>query len=95
MITFKSFYEATEETIKTFKQPLVKSKNKRAFDAAIDDVVSQKLDLEDLIYQGLKVVTKEETINVQKIIDAKRKIKECEEIISEIEQLRKDFFEED
>ena len=95
MITFKSLYEATKEKIKTFKQPLVKSKNKRAFDAAIDDVVSQKLDLEDLIHKELEVITKEETINVQKIIDAKRKIKECEEIISEIKQLKKDFFEED
>jgi len=92
-LTFKQLYAATKEVLKQAKEPFVLNKNKRAFESSIDSIKVQILEFETEIQQELEVVKDQKVIDVQKVIDNIRKKKECEEILKEIIELKKAFFE--
>lgn len=90
--TFKSLYKATKETLHSAKEPLVQSKNKRAFDSAIDSATDAKLNAEESLNKELEVVKEGGVININNVLKYRQTIKDADETISELTILRDEFF---
>ncbi len=90
--TFKSLYKATKETLHVAKEPLVQSKNKRAFESAIDSATDTKLEAEESLNKELEVVKEGKVININNVLKYRQTIKDADETIAELTVLKDEFF---
>ena len=85
--TFKQIYE-DEETF--FK---VEEKTKKSIANAIEYTLIEKEKFEKRIFYQLEKIRENKEISFQEIINCRRRIKECEEIVDELTKLRSELFE--
>ncbi len=93
--TFNSIYAAVAEAVKAAHKPLVRRRNIRAVQSAIDSAESQGMDAEEELRKTLSVVTDGEVIDVNKVLDLRAKIKASEETMKELQEFSDEFFEKD
>lgn len=90
--TFKSLYKATTEALHDLKEPLVQSRNKRAFESAIDSATDSKLNAQESLNKELEVVKEGKIININNVLKYRQVIKDADETIAELTELRDEFF---
>ena len=95
MKTFSSIFNATQENLKAEKAPLIRKKNERAVDAAIDSAIEQKIDAEEELSASLEVVREGKVINVNKVLELRQKIDDCDKTIEALKEFKTEFFAEE
>lgn len=93
-ITFESLYSASQEAIKKLKKPLVKNKNKRAFDSAIDDAKDQQIEAEEKISKVYSVIQEGETIDINELLSAIETREKAERTVKILLEQKDMFFAE-
>ena len=78
---------------KTLKE-IYEEKTKKSLDFAIEYTLREKENLQNRIIAELDKISKNEEISFQEIINCRRKMKECDEIVDELIKLKSELFEE-
>lgn len=78
---------------KTLKE-IYEEKTKKSLDFAIEYTLREKENLQNRIIAELDKISKNEEISFQEIINCRRKMKECDEIVAELIKLKSELFEE-
>lgn len=78
---------------KTLKE-IYEEKTKKSLDFAIEYTLREKENLQNRIISELDKISKNEEISFQEIINCRRKMKECDEIVDELIKLKSELFEE-
>jgi len=94
-LTFQKLYAATEATIKDLKAPIVRARNIRAFEAAIDSAKMKQYDAEEALEKLLSVVIQGNVIDINKCLEQRQIMSNCEATIKELEKFKKEFFAEE
>lgn len=79
--------------MKTLKE-IYEEKTKKSLDFAIEYTLREKENLQNRIISELDKISKNEEISFQEIINCRRKMKECDEIVDELIKLKSELFEE-
>lgn len=89
---FKKLYNATEDAIKSAKQPLVAKKVKRGFESASDSLEDKKIALTETIENLRQKVANGETELIKQLCENKLELSDLDELIVAIEAERDLFF---
>jgi hypothetical protein len=89
---FEQLYSATEEVLKKMQKPLVERKLKRKQQSALDDAENRKILAEEKLNKARKEF---DNYDINDILRAKKEIKTCEELATEIRKEYKEYFGEE
>ena len=87
---FDYTYGKTKELLEMAKMPFIKSKIQKKLEAAIGDAEIKKLDATDN-YE--KALMNKGDLDIEGLIQLKREVAQCDEVIGEIQGIKKDLFE--
>ncbi len=89
---FASLYNATEETVKSLKQPLVEKKIKRKLQSAFDDAEDKKITAQERLESARKEF---ENYDINEILRQKEVVSVCEKLQTGIKAEYAEYFGED
>ena len=95
MKTFKSIWASDPDQKREEQKELVLNRNKRAVDAAIDNLKDQAIEARAKLNASLEVVADGGVININDMITAQNTLKQCEEIIASLTKFKTEFFSEE
>lgn len=91
-LTFSALYSASKEVLKGLKKPIVESRNQRAVASAIDSATEQRMEAEEALEKELQVITEGKVINVNRVLELRAIIKECENTVGDLTEFQTEFF---
>ena len=89
---FASLYNATEETVKALKQPLVEKKIKRKLQSAFDDAEDKKITAQERLEKARKQF---EDYDINEILKQKEVVSVCEKLQDGIRNEYSEYFGEE
>lgn len=95
MKTFKSIWASDPDQKREEQKELVLNRNKRAVDAAIDNLKDQSIEANAKLNAALEVVAENGVININDLVTAKATLKQCNEVIDLLTEFKKEFFSEE
>jgi predicted S18 family serine protease len=92
-LTFKAIYEATKEGIKALKEPIVRQRNIRGCDSAIDSAEEIIMNTEDDLEKEYSVINEGKVINYNRVLELRQRIKDAQATIEELKLFKSEFFQ--